>query len=126
MAGNPGINNQSGRFQAPPPRGQQAMTAAGVATPIMGQPTAEAGAGAGAGASQASPKIPSPQHSSEVLHQTRKLPYCPARMAMAGFACVATLAYFTLFSHKKPEATALDVARVTTGTATPENTRPRT
>ncbi|KAL3533066.1 hypothetical protein ACH5RR_006587 [Cinchona calisaya] len=90
--------------------------------PTLGQPTA----GTGSGANQASPKIPSPQHSSEVLQQTRKLPFCPAKMAIGGFVCVATLAYFTLFTHKKPEATALDVAKVTTGTATPENTHPRT
>lgn len=121
MAQKPGNVKQSA-FQAPPPPGQQAMKAAGVAPPIVGQATS----GTGGEASQASPKIPSGHHSSEVLHQTRKLPYSPAKLAIGGFVCVATMAYFTLFSHKKSEATALDVARVTTGTASPGNTRPRT
>lgn len=75
----------------------------------------------------ATPKMPSPgPHTKEVLHQRRKLPFCPARMAVGGFAIVLTLGYFTLYSKKKPEATAIDVARVATGiSATPENTYPR-
>lgn len=56
------------------------------------------------------------QYSSEVLHQRSKMPFCPAKMAMAGFVVVATIGYFTLYSHKKPEATALDVAKVATNT----------
>ncbi|PSS21037.1 Protein sumv-1 like [Actinidia chinensis var. chinensis] len=73
----------------------------------------------------APPKMPPPgEHTKEVLHQRRKLPYCPARMAIGGFAIVVTLGYFTLYSKKKPEASAADVARVATGVATPENTYP--
>ncbi|KAL3535120.1 hypothetical protein ACH5RR_003581 [Cinchona calisaya] len=121
-AGRPGNMRQSGGFEAPPPPGQQTMKATGVAPPILGQPTTETGAAA----SQTSPKLPSAHHSSEVLHQTRKLPCSPAKLAIGGCAFVATLAYFTLFSHKKAEATALDVARVTTGTSNPANSPPRT
>ncbi|CAI9098819.1 OLC1v1035532C1 [Oldenlandia corymbosa var. corymbosa] len=118
VAGRPG-NIKHGAFQAPPPPGQQTMNAAGVATPITGQPTA----GPGGVAHQAN--IPTAQHSSEVLGQTRKLGVSPARMAVGGVAVIMTLAYFTLYSHKKPEASALDVARVSSGTASPQNTRPR-
>ncbi|KAF4370438.1 hypothetical protein F8388_016175 [Cannabis sativa] len=64
------------------------------------------------------------QNSTEALHQRSKLPYCPMRMALGGFAIAMTLGYFTLYSKKKPEATALDVAKVATGTSSPENTRP--
>ncbi|XVE71146.1 hypothetical protein DITRI_Ditri10aG0127000 [Diplodiscus trichospermus] len=64
------------------------------------------------------------KHSTEVLNQTRKGP-CPAKMAIGGFAIVATLGYVVLYSKKKPEASALDVAKVTAGVAKPENTRPR-
>lgn len=85
-----------------------------------GQPTAKMGEAA----KQA--KIPSPgQKSTEVLHQTRNIPHNPAKMAIGGFVVVLSIAYFTLYSKKKDEASAADVARVTTGTATPENTRPR-
>ncbi|KAL1563509.1 hypothetical protein AAHA92_05969 [Salvia divinorum] len=65
------------------------------------------------------------QHSPEVLHQRKKLPICPAKAAIGGFAFVAVIGYLTLYSKKKPEATALDVAKVGSGTATPKNTRPQ-
>lgn len=61
----------------------------------------------------------------DVLHQRKKLPFCPAKAAVGGFAFVAAIAYLTLYSKKKPEATALDVAKVASGTASPQNTRPR-
>ncbi|KAL5547510.1 hypothetical protein UlMin_002741 [Ulmus minor] len=71
-------------------------------------------------------KGPSPgQHSTEALHQRSKLPYCPFRMALGGFAAALTIGYFTLYSKKKPEASALDVAKVATGTSNPNNTHPR-
>ncbi|CAK9154107.1 unnamed protein product [Ilex paraguariensis] len=60
-----------------------------------------------------------------VLHQRRKLPYSPFAMAVGGFLVVATIGYFTLYIKKKPEASAREVAKVTTGVATPEDTRPR-
>ncbi|KAB1205997.1 hypothetical protein CJ030_MR7G025711 [Morella rubra] len=71
-------------------------------------------------------KGPSPgQHSTEALHQRRKLPYSPARMAIGGFAITAILGYLVLYSKKKPEASAMDVAKVTTGVSHPGNTHPR-
>ncbi|CAK9174438.1 unnamed protein product [Ilex paraguariensis] len=75
---------------------------------------------------QAEPKIPSPgEVPPEVLHQRKKLPICPVRMAVGGFAIVGLLGYLTLYSKKKPEATAIEVAKVATGNASPENTHPR-
>ncbi|CAH9093373.1 unnamed protein product [Cuscuta europaea] len=77
-------------------------------------------------ADQTSPKLPSPgQQHTGVLNQTRRLSVCPAKMAVGGLAIAVTIGYFTLYSNKKPEATAIDVARVATGTGTPTNTRPR-
>ncbi|TYI79955.1 hypothetical protein E1A91_D05G058100v1, partial [Gossypium mustelinum] len=64
------------------------------------------------------------QHSTEVLNQTKKGP-CSMKMASGGVAIVATLGYFALYSNKKPEASAKDVAKVTAGVAKPGNTRPR-
>ncbi|TKY73127.1 hypothetical protein E2542_SST01875 [Spatholobus suberectus] len=64
------------------------------------------------------------QHSTEALHQRRKLPLRPMRMAIVGFAATVVIGYFVLYSHKKPEASAMDVAKVTTGMSNPENTRP--
>lgn len=78
---------------------------------------------------QTSRKLPNPAESSGgagVLHQRGKLPICPAKLALGGVAIVMTIGYFTLYSHKKPEATALDVAKVSTGVASaPDQTRPR-
>lgn len=96
-----------------PAGGQQpSMNAAGAAAPSMGN--------------QTSPKLPSAAaQKSEVLNQTRKLSVCPAKMAVGGLAIAVTIGYITLYSKKKPEATALDVAKTATGTGTPANTRPR-
>ncbi|CAA0810663.1 Unknown protein [Striga hermonthica] len=60
-----------------------------------------------------------------VLHQRRRLPYGLATMVLGGSAIVGALWYFTIYVKKKPEATALDVAKVSTGVAQPEDTRPR-
>lgn len=60
-----------------------------------------------------------------VLHQRRNFPFSPVTMALAGLLIVGTTAYIALYAKKKPEATAVDVAKVTTGTARPEDTRPR-
>ncbi|TKY54693.1 hypothetical protein E2542_SST19105 [Spatholobus suberectus] len=65
------------------------------------------------------------QHSTDVLHQRRKMPNCPMKMAIGGFAAISVLGYFVLYSNKKPEASATDVAKVVTGMANPDNTRPR-
>ncbi|KAF6162483.1 hypothetical protein GIB67_026321 [Kingdonia uniflora] len=61
----------------------------------------------------------------EVLHQRRKLPYSPITMAITGLAITGTIAYFTLYAKKKPEASAMDVAKVTTGVADPRDTHPQ-
>lgn len=63
-------------------------------------------------------------HTTEVLHQRSKAPVCPMRMAVGGIAIVVTLGYLTLYSKKKPEASALDVAKVATGVSHQENTHP--
>lgn len=67
---------------------------------------------------------PGPQHSTQVLNQRAKKGFSPMRMAIGGFAATAIIGYFVLYSHKKPEASAMDVAKVTTGVSHPENTRP--
>ncbi|KAL6541095.1 hypothetical protein OROMI_024978 [Orobanche minor] len=110
------------KVHAPPPPGQgrQTIRAAGVATPVS------IGVGSEGGGYQGTPRTTSAtQHSSEVLHQRSKLPMFPARMAVAGVAVAGVLGYLTLYTKKKPEATALDVAKVATGTATTEHTHPR-
>lgn len=63
--------------------------------------------------------------STEALHQRKKIPYCPMRMAIGGFVATFVIGYFVLYSHKKPEASAMDVAKVASGTSNPGNTHPR-
>ncbi|KAF8400517.1 hypothetical protein HHK36_013816 [Tetracentron sinense] len=70
-------------------------------------------------------KRPPGQQPGGVLHQRRNLPFCPKRMAVGGFLLIASIGYFTLYVKKKPEASAVDVAKVATGVAVPDNTRPR-
>ncbi|CAH9086568.1 unnamed protein product [Cuscuta epithymum] len=109
----PAGNIKPAAERSPPPPGSkpQSMNATGMAT---------------GKADQTSPKLPSPgQQHTGVLNQTRRLSVCPAKMAVGGLAVAVTIGYFTLYSNKKPEATAIDVARVATGTGTPSNTRPR-
>lgn len=114
VANAPGNANAKG-VQSPPPPGQgRPMKAAAQA---LGQSE---------GGHQGVPRPASAtQHSTEVLHQRKKMPLCPARAAVGGFAFVAAIAYLTLYSKKKPEATALDVAKVGSGNATPKDTHPR-
>lgn len=71
-------------------------------------------------------KQPSPgQHSTKILHQRSKVPFRPMSMAIGGIAIAAALGFSVLYSMKKPEASALDVAKVATGISHPEITRPR-
>lgn len=63
-------------------------------------------------------------HSTEALHQRKKMPFCPMRMAIGGFAAISVLGYLVLYSNKKPEASAMDVAKVSTGMSNPDNTHP--
>ncbi|CAA0819988.1 Unknown protein [Striga hermonthica] len=96
------------KIQAPPLPGQgrQPVRAAGVGMAASSASTEGSGY-------QGNPRVSSAtQHGPEVLHQRSRLPMCPARMALAGFAAAAVIGYFTLYSNKKTEATALDVARV--------------
>ncbi|KAG2331551.1 hypothetical protein Bca4012_018881 [Brassica carinata] len=66
------------------------------------------------------------KQSSEVLCQRRSLGICPVRAATVGFVIIGGLGYMVLYSKKKPEASAGDVAKVMSGVVgTPENTRPR-
>ncbi|WJX96795.1 hypothetical protein P8452_77954 [Trifolium repens] len=71
-------------------------------------------------------QAPPRPHSTEVLHQRKKAPFCPMRMAIGGFAAISVLGYFVLYANKKPEASALDVAKVSSGVAHPDNTHPLT
>ncbi|KAF2573317.1 hypothetical protein F2Q70_00003364 [Brassica cretica] len=51
---------------------------------------------------------------------------CPVRAAAVGFVIVGGLGYMVLYSKKKPEASAGDVAKVMSGVSgTTESTRPR-
>ncbi|XP_021839412.1 uncharacterized protein [Spinacia oleracea] len=59
----------------------------------------------------------------EVLHQRRRLPFSYTTMTIAGLAISAIIGYTVLYSKKKSEVDALDVARVATNTATPQNTQ---
>ncbi|GER27774.1 F8M12.18 protein [Striga asiatica] len=110
------------KVQAPPLPGQgrQPVRAAGVGMAASSASTDQSSG------YQGNPRASSAtQHGPEVLHQRSRLPMCPARMALVGFTAAAVIGYFTLYSTKKTEATALDVARVATGTATTDHTRPR-
>ncbi|KAF5748118.1 hypothetical protein HS088_TW04G00068 [Tripterygium wilfordii] len=60
-----------------------------------------------------------------VLHQRRNLPFSRTTMAIGGFLITAAIGYMVLYSKKKPEASARDVAKVATNTADPKDTHPR-
>ncbi|GAB4833554.1 hypothetical protein Ancab_031797 [Ancistrocladus abbreviatus] len=70
-------------------------------------------------------KRPPGHNPGEVLHQRRRLPYSYSAMALAGLAITFAVGYVVLYAKKKPETTASDVGKVATGTAKPEDTRPR-
>ncbi|KAL9239825.1 hypothetical protein vseg_014108 [Gypsophila vaccaria] len=67
-------------------------------------------------------KRPPGHNPGEVLHRRSGLPFKVPTMALAGFAIVGVIGYGVLYSKKKSEADAMDVARVATNTASPQNT----
>ncbi|GAB4833560.1 hypothetical protein Ancab_031803 [Ancistrocladus abbreviatus] len=70
-------------------------------------------------------KRPPGHNPGELLHQRRRLPYSYTALALAGLAITFAVGYVVLYAKKQPEATASDVGKVATGTAKPEDTRPR-
>ncbi|KAI3759619.1 hypothetical protein L6452_07554 [Arctium lappa] len=72
-----------------------------------------------------SSKIPPGHNPGGVLHQRRSLPFSTTTMTVVGFLMAAGIGYSVLYASKKPEATALDVAKVTAGVAEPADTHPR-
>ncbi|CAO2820387.1 unnamed protein product [Amaranthus hypochondriacus] len=57
----------------------------------------------------------------EVLHQRRRLPFSYTSMTIAGFAISAIIGYTVLYSKKKPEVDAADVAKVAINTENKPN-----
>lgn len=70
-------------------------------------------------------KRPPGYNPGEILHQRRKLPFSQTVMAITGLLITASVGYMVLYATKKPEATAVDVAKVATNTADPGDTHPR-
>ncbi|KAK7260959.1 hypothetical protein RIF29_27262 [Crotalaria pallida] len=60
-----------------------------------------------------------------VLHQRKSLPFSFPAMAIGGLLLTGAIGYSVLYTRKKPEASAKDVAKVSVGVANPEETRPR-
>ncbi|XP_050366413.1 uncharacterized protein LOC126784909 [Argentina anserina] len=61
-----------------------------------------------------------------ILHQRRSLPFSTTGMFLGGFLICTAIGYFTLYTLKKPQASARDVAKVATNMADPGDTKPRT
>lgn len=61
----------------------------------------------------------------ETLHQRRSLPFSFTTMTVTGLLITAAVGYVVLYSRKKPEASAVDVAKVSVGIAKPEDTHPK-
>lgn len=70
-------------------------------------------------------KRPPGENPGGVLHQRRNLPYSPFAMAVGGLLIVGAIGYATLYTKKKPEASAGDVAKVAAGVGSVEDTHPR-
>lgn len=65
------------------------------------------------------------KHSNQTLSASAKGTSSPKMVVFGGFAVLAAIGYSILFAHKKPEASASDVAKVASGTAGTEHTHPR-
>ncbi|PWA41001.1 hypothetical protein CTI12_AA557520 [Artemisia annua] len=72
-----------------------------------------------------SSKRPPGHNPGGVLHQHRSMPFSLTTMTVVGFLMAAGIGYGVLYAYKKPEASALDVAKVTAGVADASNTHPR-
>ncbi|TMW95565.1 hypothetical protein EJD97_008657 [Solanum chilense] len=72
-----------------------------------------------------SSKRPPGHNPGTVLHQRGRLPYSITTMTIVGLGIAGVVWYGTMYAMKKPEASAVDVAKVATGVGGPKDTHPR-
>ncbi|XP_004498805.1 uncharacterized protein [Cicer arietinum] len=60
-----------------------------------------------------------------VLHQRKSLPFSFTTITLSGLLITAAIGYTVLYTKKKPEASAVDVAKVSVGVANPDDTHPK-
>lgn len=80
-----------------------------------------------AGVVQASKRPPGHNLGCVLRQRRHDLPFTPlpCGIVIGGFLICTAIGYFTLYAKKKPEASARDVARVSTNIADPDDTKPR-